>query len=163
MLIFLKKMLKNFLLWELIQGLRVTWKHFIGKKITIQYPEEEIPKSDRFRGLHALMRYDNGEERCIGCKLCEIICPAKAITIETNQREDGSRRTIKYEIDLFKCIFCGYCEEACPVDSIVQTDIYDYCFYDRNSCVITKDKLLAIGDQYRDRIIEMKKNDSIYK
>lgn len=163
MLIFLKKVLKNFLLWELIQGLRVTFKHFIGRKITILYPEEEIPKSDRFRGLHALMRYDNGEERCIGCKLCEIICPAKAITIETNQREDGSRRTIKYEIDLFKCIFCGYCEEACPVDSIVQTDIYDYCFYDRNSCVITKDKLLAIGDQYRERIVEMKKNDSVYK
>ncbi len=159
----LKKFLKSFLLIELLQGLKVTWNHFLGKKITIMYPEEEIPKSSRFRGLHALMRYENGEERCIGCKLCEIICPAKAITIETTERKDGSRRTIKYEIDLFKCIFCGYCEEACPVDSIVQTDIYNYCFYDRNSCVITKDKLLAIGDQYRNEINNMKKNDSIYK
>jgi len=160
---FLKKILKTFLLIELIQGMAVTWKHFIGKKITIMYPEEEIPKSNRFRGLHALMRYENGEERCIGCKLCEIICPAKAITIETAPRDDGSRRTTKYEIDLFKCIFCGYCEEACPVDSIVQTEIYDYCFYDRNSCVITKDKLLAIGDQYKKEIFEMKRKDSIYK
>ena len=154
---FLKNFLKTFLLIELIQGMIVTWKHFLGPKITIMYPEEEIPKSDRFRGLHALMRYENGEERCIGCKLCEIICPAKAITIETTERDDGSRRTTRYEIDLFKCIFCGYCEEACPVDSIVQTEIYDYCFYDRNSCVITKDKLLAIGDQYRTEIMTMKK------
>ena len=160
---FLKNFLKTFLLIELIQGMIVTWKHFLGPKITIMYPEEEIPKSDRFRGLHALMRYENGEERCIGCKLCEIICPAKAITIETTERDDGSRRTTRYEIDLFKCIFCGYCEEACPVDSIVQTEIYDYCFYDRNSCVITKDKLLAIGDQYRTEIMTMKKNDSVYR
>ncbi len=163
MFTFLKQILKNFLLLELIQGLKITWKHFLGKKITIFYPEEEIPKSNRFRGLHALMKYDNGEERCIGCKLCEIICPAKAITIKTDIRFDGSRRTTKYEIDLFKCIFCGYCEEACPVDSIVQTKIYDYCFYDRNSCIITKDKLLAIGDQYKERIMNAKKNDSIYK
>ena len=160
---FLKNFLKSFLLIELIQGMIVTWRHFLGKKITIMYPEEEIPKSDRFRGLHALMRYENGEERCIGCKLCEIICPAKAITIDTTERDDGSRRTTRYEIDLFKCIFCGYCEEACPVDSIVQTEIYDYCFYDRNSCVITKDKLLAIGDQYRTEIMNMKKNDSVYR
>ena len=160
---FLKNFLKTFLLIELIQGMIVTWKHFLGPKITIMYPEEEIPKSDRFRGLHALMRYENGEERCIGCKLCEIICPAKAITIETTERDDGSRRTTRYEIDLFKCIFRGYCEEACPVDSIVQTEIYDYCFYDRNSCVITKDKLLAIGDQYRTEIMTMKKNDSVYR
>ena len=160
---FLKNFLKSFLLIELIQGMIVTWRHFLGKKITIMYPEEEIPKSDRFRGLHALMRYENGEERCIGCKLCEIICPAKAITIDTTERDDGSRRTTRYEIDLFKCIFCGYCEEACPVDSIVQTEIYDYCFYDRNSCVIKKYKLLAIGDQYRTEIMNMKKNDSVYR
>ena len=160
---FFKRILKSFLLIEIFQGLAITLKHFFGKKITIMYPEEEIPKSSRFRGLHALMRYENGEERCIGCKLCEIVCPAKAITIETSERSDGSRRTIKYEIDLFKCIFCGYCEEACPVDSIVQTEIYEYCFYDRNSCVITKDKLLAIGDQYKSDIYKMKKNDSIYK
>lgn len=163
MFTFLKNFFKSFLLIELLQGLKVTWNHFFGRKITIMYPEEKIPKSVRFRGLHALMKYENGEERCIGCKLCEIICPAKAITIETKEREDGSRRTIKYEIDLFKCIFCGYCEEACPVDSIIQTDIYDYCFYDRNSCVITKDKLLAIGEKYKKEITSMKKNDSIYR
>ena len=163
MFIFFKRILKIFLLIELLQGLRVTWRHFLGRKITIMYPEEEIPKSDRFRGLHALMRYENGEERCIGCKLCEIICPARAITIETEERDDGSRRTTKYEIDLFKCIFCGYCEEACPVDSIVETAIYNYCFYDRSSCVITKDKLLAIGDQHVVDIVKMKRNDSVYR
>ena len=163
MIVILKRFFRSFLLVELLKGLSVTWKYFLSNKTTILYPEEEIPKSDRFRGLHALMKYDNGEERCIGCKLCEIVCPAKAIIIETDQREDGSRRTTKYEIDLFKCIFCGYCEEACPVDSIVQTEIYDYCFYDRNSCVITKDKLLAIGDQHRLDIIKMKKSDSIYR
>ncbi len=160
---FLKKMFKTFLLIELIQGLRITFKHFLGKKITIYYPEEEIPKSPRFRGLHALMRYDNGEERCIGCKLCEIICPAKAIVINVTEDKYGRRKTSRYDIDLFKCIFCGYCEEACPVESIVQTEIYDYHFYNRNGSIITKDKLLAIGDKFRKNIINMKKNDSVYK
>ncbi|HFL8824444.1 MAG TPA: NADH-quinone oxidoreductase subunit NuoI [Candidatus Azoamicus sp. OHIO1] len=160
---FLKKSFKSFLLLELLQGLRVTWKHFLGKGITIHYPEEKIPKSFRFRGLHALMCYDNGEERCIGCKLCEIVCPARAITMETGINKNGLRGTISYEIDLFKCIFCGYCEEACPVDSIVETGISEYHFYDRESCVLTKEKLLSIGRKFKDDIKEMKKSDSYYR
>lgn len=163
MIVFLKKIFKSFLLIELLQGMRVTWKHFLGKKITIFYPEEAIPKSSRFRGLHALMRYDNGEEKCIGCKLCEIICPARAITIETYVRDDGSRRTVEYDIDLFKCIYCGYCEEACPVDSIVETGIVNYHFYNREDSIMTKDKLLAVGDKFREEILEMKKNDADYR
>ncbi len=160
---FIKKIFKSFLLVELIHGLRVTWKHFLGRKVTIYYPEEVIPKSARFRGLHALMRYDNGEEKCIGCKLCEVICPARAITIETDVRDDGSRRTTRYDIDLFKCIFCGFCEEACPVDSIVETSIVNYHFYNREDSIMTKEKLLAIGDKFRDDILKMKEKDSYYR
>ncbi len=110
---------KSLLLWELVQGLRLTGRHLFARKITVQYPEEKTPQSNRFRGLHALRRYPNGEERCIACKLCEAVCPALAITIEAEPREDGTRRTTRYDIDLFKCIFCGFCEESCPVDSIL--------------------------------------------
>jgi NADH-quinone oxidoreductase subunit I len=116
----LKRFIKAFSLWELLLGLKLTGRHLFSRKITIQFPEEETPRSPRFRGLHALRRYPNGEERCIACKLCEAVCPALAITIDAEQREDGSRRTTKYEIDLFKCIYCGFCEESCPVDSIVE-------------------------------------------
>jgi NADH-quinone oxidoreductase subunit I len=119
----IKHYLKSFLLWELLIGLKLTGKNLFARKITIQYPEETTPKSYRFRGLHALRRYPNGEERCIACKLCESVCPALAITINMKEREDGSRRTTLYEIDLFKCIYCGFCEESCPVDSIVETSI----------------------------------------
>ncbi len=104
--------LKSLTLSELLKGMTVTGKYFFKRKFTIRYPEEKTPKSDRFRGLHALRRYDNGEERCIACKLCEAVCPALAITIDSEQREDGTRRTTKYEIDLFKCIYCGFCEES---------------------------------------------------
>lgn len=117
----LRHFFKSFLLWELIQGLRLTGRYLFAGKVTVQYPEEKTPQSPRFRGLHALRRYPNGEERCIGCKLCEAVCPALAITIETEPRDDGSRRTTRYDIDLFKCIYCGFCEESCPVDSIVET------------------------------------------
>ena len=102
----------------------LTGQYFLSRKITVQFPEEETPISSRFRGLHALRRYPNGEERCIACKLCEAVCPALAITIESAPREeDGTRRTTRYEIDVFKCIYCGFCEESCPVDSIVETDL----------------------------------------
>lgn len=138
---------KSFFLWELLLGLKLTGRHLFQKKVTVQFPEEKTPKSNRFRGLHALRRYPNGEERCIACKLCEAVCPALAITIEAGPRQkDGSRRTTAYEIDLFKCIFCGFCEESCPVDSIVETGILEYHFENRGENIMTKQKLLAIGD-----------------
>ncbi|NNJ66299.1 MAG: NADH-quinone oxidoreductase subunit NuoI, partial [Xanthomonadales bacterium] len=106
--------LKSLLLLELWKGLGVTFRYYFRPKFTINYPEEKTPKSSRFRGLHALRRYPNGEERCIACKLCEAICPAQAITIEAEPRDDGSRRTTRYDIDMTKCIYCGFCQEACP-------------------------------------------------
>src|SRR5687767_5783199 len=127
----LLKACKSFLLWDLFKGLSVTGRYLFKKKITVQYPEEETPSSPRFRGLLALRRYPNGEERCIACKLCEAVCPALAITIEAAPREDGSRRTTKYEIDLFKCIYCGFCEESCPVDSIVVAPEMHFHFENR--------------------------------
>src|SRR5437773_801883 len=122
----LKRYIKSFVLYDLILGLMVTGKKIFARKITIQYPEEKTPQSPRFRGIHALRRYPNGEERCIACKLCEAVCPALAITIEAAPREDGSRRTTLYEIDLFKCVYCGFCEESCPTDSIILTKMGDY-------------------------------------
>ena len=120
----IKNYLRSLLLWELIQGLRVTGRHLFRRKITVQYPEEKTPQSPRFRGLHALRRYPNGEERCIACKLCEAVCPAVAITIESAEREDGTRRTTQYDIHLTKSIFCGFCEESCPVDALVATRFF---------------------------------------
>jgi len=154
---------KSFLLWELIQGLKLTGKYLFARKVTVQYPEEKTPQSPRFRGLHALRRYPNGEERCIGCKLCEAVCPALAITIDTEPREDGSRRTTRYDIDLFKCIYCGFCEESCPVDSIVETREFEYHFEERGDHIMTKDKLLAIGDKYEDQIAADRATDAPYR
>ena len=142
----LRHYLKSFALWELLLGLRLTGRYLFAKKVTVQYPEEHTPQSPRFRGLHALRRYPNGEERCIACKLCEAVCPALAITIESEERADGTRRTTRYDIDLFKCIYCGFCEEACPVDSIVLTRFIDYHMGDRSENSISKEQLLAIGD-----------------
>jgi NADH-quinone oxidoreductase subunit I len=155
--------LKTFSLWELLQGLMVTGRTLFARKITIQFPEEHTPKSARFRGIHALRRYPNGEERCIACKLCEAVCPALAITIDSEQREDGSRRTTRYEIDLFKCIYCGFCEESCPVDSIVETDLSHYAFLERGENILDKDKLLALGDKYETQIAECRNEDAPYR
>ena len=141
----------------------VTLRHMFKRKITVQYPEEETPRSARFRGVHALRRYPNGEERCIACKLCEAVCPALAITIDSEEREDGSRRTTRYEIDLFKCIYCGFCEESCPVDSIVETDMPHFAILERGQNILDKDKLLAIGDRYEDRIAESREEDSEFR
>ena len=155
--------IKSFTLWELLKGLSLTGKYFVSGNITIQYPEEKTPQSPRFRGLHALRRYPNGEERCIACKLCEAVCPALAITIDSEQRDDGTRRTTRYDIDLFKCIFCGFCEEACPVDSIVETRIFEYHFENRGEQIMTKDKLLAIGDKYETQIAADRAADSAFR
>jgi len=143
---------RSLFLFELFKGLSVTGRYLFTRKVTLNYPEEKAPISPRFRGLHALRRYPNGEERCIACKLCEAVCPALAITIEAEPRDDGSRRTTRYDIDLFKCIYCGFCEESCPVDSIVETGVYEYHFENRGEQIMTKDKLLAIGDQYEAQI-----------
>jgi len=141
----------------------MTGRHLFRRKITVQYPEEKTPQSRRFRGLHALRRYPNGEERCIACKLCEAVCPALAITIEAEEREDGTRRTTRYDIDLFKCIYCGFCEESCPVDSIVETRNFEYSFENRGENIMTKDRLLAIGDQYEAQIAKDRMEDAAYR
>jgi len=159
----IKNFFKTFLLWELLIGLKLTGRHLFSRKVTIQYPEEKTPKSARFRGLHALRRYANGEERCIACKLCEAVCPALAITIEAEPRADGSRRTTKYEIDLFKCIYCGFCEEACPVDSIVETSITEYHFENRGEQILGKKQLLAIGDKYEQQIAADREKDAQFR
>lgn len=148
----LRDYIKSLFLLELFRGLRLTGRYLFARKFTVQYPEEKTPMSPRFRGLHAQRRYPNGEERCIACKLCEATCPALAITIEAEPRADGSRRTTRYDIDLFKCIFCGYCEESCPVDAIVETRIYEYYFENREDAIMTKEKLLAVGDRYEQQL-----------
>ena len=155
--------LKSLLLLELAKGAAVTLHYFFQPKFTINYPEEKTPKSNRFRGLHALRRYPNGEERCIACKLCEAVCPALAITIDSTQREDGTRRTTRYEIDLFKCIYCGFCEESCPVDSIVETDIHEFHFENRGEHIMNKEKLLAVGDRFEESIAANRRQDAGYR
>ncbi|MAZ79165.1 MAG: NADH-quinone oxidoreductase subunit NuoI [Gammaproteobacteria bacterium] len=147
-----KNFIKSFFLYELLLGMKVTFLNMFKKKSTLNYPYEKAPQSPRFRGLHALRRYPSGEERCIGCKLCEAVCPALAITIDTEERNDGTRRTTKYDIDLFKCIFCGFCEEACPVDAIVETRIYEYHFEERGKNILSKGDLLKIGEKFEDQI-----------
>ncbi|MDS4012939.1 MAG: NADH-quinone oxidoreductase subunit NuoI [Candidatus Accumulibacter sp.] len=159
----MKEIFNSLLLRELFKGLSVTGRYMFARKITVQYPEEKTPQSFRFRGLHALRRYPNGEERCIACKLCEAVCPAMAITIESDQRDDGSRRTTRYDIDLTKCIFCGFCEEACPVDAIVETRIYEYHGEVRGDLYYTKAMLLANGDRYETQIAADRALDSKYR
>jgi len=155
--------LKSLLLLELARGLGLTLKYLFKPKYTLMYPMEKTPQSPRFRGIHALRRYPNGEERCIACKLCEAVCPALAITIDSEKREDGSRRTTRYDIDLFKCIFCGFCEESCPVDSIVETHIHEYHFDQRGQSILTKSQLLAIGDRLESEIAERRAADAPFR
>jgi NADH-quinone oxidoreductase subunit I len=158
-----RDLIQTFSLGELRQGLAVTLRYMFAPKITIQYPEEKTPASPRFRGLHALRRYPNGEERCIACKLCEAVCPAMAITIESAERDDGSRRTTRYDIDLTKCIFCGFCEEACPVDAIVETHIFEYHGETRGDLYYTKQMLLANGDRYEADIARAREQDAKFR
>lgn len=155
--------LKSLTLVELVRGLQLTGKRLFARKITVQYPEEKTPQSPRFRGLHALRRYPNGEERCIACKLCEATCPALAITIESAPRDDGTRRTTRYDIDLSKCIFCGFCEESCPVDSIVETRHFEYHGEQRSDLLMTKEKLLAHGDRMEAQIAADRAAEARYR
>lgn len=159
----LKQWLHRFGLSELRAGMGVTGRAFWDKKVTVQYPEEQTPVSPRFRGMLALRRYANGEERCIACKLCEATCPALAITIEAEPREDGSRRTTRFDIDAFKCINCGLCEEACPVDSIVTVSESHYTILERGDNILTKEKLLALGDHYEAQIAMDRDQDQDYR
>ncbi|MEZ5499436.1 MAG: NADH-quinone oxidoreductase subunit NuoI [Steroidobacteraceae bacterium] len=159
----MRSIFKTFFLAELLKGMTVTGRSLFKKKVTVNYPEEKTPQSPRFRGLHALRRYPNGEERCIACKLCEAVCPALAITIESSVSANGTRRTSRYDIDLFKCIYCGFCEEACPVDAIVETRIHEYHMEARGENIMSKDKLLAIGDRYEAMIAADKAADSQYR
>jgi NADH-quinone oxidoreductase subunit I len=162
-MIMIRSYLKSLLLWELLFGLRLTLKHFFLPKTTIRYPEEKTPKSPRYRGMLALRRYPSGEERCIACKLCEAVCPALAITIDSEVREDGTRRTTRYDIDAFKCIYCGFCEEACPVDAIVATRFTEYHFEDRGQQIFNKEKLLAVGDKLEPQIAADRAIESRYR
>ena len=155
--------LKSLLLLELAGGLWLTFKYLFRPKYTLMYPAEKTPQSPRFRGVHALRRYPNGEERCIACKLCEAVCPALAITIDSEQRADDTRRTTRYEIDLFKCIYCGFCEESCPVDSIVETHVHEYHFDKRGQNIVTRPQLLAIGDRLEAEIAERRAADAPFR
>lgn len=159
----IKEFIGSLMLKELLKGMALTGKYMFARKITVQYPEEKTPMSPRFRGLHALRRYENGEERCIACKLCEAVCPAMAISIESNVRSDGTRRTTRYDIDLTKCIFCGFCEESCPVDSIVETHIHEYHGEKRGDLYFTKEMLLAIGDKYESDIAHNRLIDAKFR
>jgi NADH-quinone oxidoreductase subunit I len=158
-----RSFIKTYLLWELLKGLAVTFREMWRTKVTVNYPEEKTPQSVRFRGLHALRRYPNGEERCIACKLCEAVCPAVCITIDSDANNDGTRRTTRYDIDLFKCIYCGFCEEACPVDAIVLTRIHEYHMENRGENIMNKDKLLGIGERYEAMIAADRAADAKYR
>ena len=155
--------IRSFLLLEVLKGLGLTLKYFFKPKATLNYPYEKGYLSPRFRGEHALRRYPNGEERCIACKLCEAICPAQAITIEAEPRPDGSRRTTRYDIDMTKCIYCGFCQEACPVDAIVETRIHEYHMEMQGENIMTKEKLLSVGDRYEEMIANDKASDASYR
>src|SRR5690349_24357226 len=159
----IKTLFSSLMLVELLKGLWLTGRYMFARKITIQYPEERTPMSPRFRGLHALRRYPNGEERCIACKLCEAICPALAITIEAEEREDGSRRTTRYDIDMTKCIYCGLCQEACPVDAIVEGPNFEFSTETHEELLFTKERLLANGDRWEAQIAANLAKDAPYR
>ena len=157
------KTIKSFTLFELLRGMFLTFKYIFKAKVTINYPHEKGPLSPRFRGEHALRRYPNGEERCIACKLCEAVCPAQAITIESTEREDGSRKTTRYDIDMMKCIYCGLCEESCPVDAIVQGPNFEFSTETREELYYNKQKLLDNGDRWESILAANIKADSPYR
>jgi NADH-quinone oxidoreductase subunit I len=159
----LREIFHTWFLIELLRGMRLTGKALFRRKVTVQYPEEKTPLSPRFRGLHALRRYPNGEERCIACKLCEAVCPAMCITIDSEERPDSTRRTTRYDIDLFKCIYCGFCEEACPTDAIVMTRHFEFHMEERGQAVIDKEHLLIQGDRFEQQIAADRAMDAPYR
>ena len=160
---FIDRTARTILLAELVEGMVLTARYFFRPKVTINYPYEKGPLSPRFRGEHALRRYPNGEERCIACKLCEAVCPALAITIEAEPREDGSRRTTRYDIDMHKCIYCGFCQEACPVDAIVEGPNFEFAAETREELMYDKDKLLSNGERWETEIAERLVQDAPYR
>ena len=160
---FIDRSMRSFVLLEILQGMWLTLRYMFRPKVTLNYPHEKGPLSPRFRGEHALRRYPNGEERCIACKLCEAICPAQAITIEAEPREDGSRRTTRYDIDMTKCIYCGFCEESCPVDAIVEGPNFEYSTETREELMYNKDKLLANGDRWESELLRNLDADAPYR
>ena len=159
----LNRILKIIFLSEFIKSLTIAFKEIFKKKKTINYPFEKGAISPRFRGEHALRRYPNGEERCIACKLCEAVCPAQAITIESEERADGSRKTTRYDIDMLKCIYCGLCEESCPVDAIVQGPNFEFATETREELYYNKEKLLKNGDQWESVLDKNLKLDKPYR
>ena len=154
---------KSLLLAELLSGLALTFRYLFHQRVTINYPYEKGPLSPRFRGEHVLRRYPNGEERCIACKLCEAICPAQAITIESEPRADGSRRTTRYDIDMTKCIYCGLCQEACPVDAIVEGPNFEFATETHEELLYNKEKLLSNGDRWESEIAANMAADAPYR
>jgi len=158
-----ERSINTLFLTEMVRGLSLTLKYFFERKVTINYPFEKGPLSPRFRGEHALRRYPSGEERCIACKLCEAICPAQAITIEAEEREDGSRRTTRYDIDMTKCIYCGFCQEACPVDAIVEGPNFEFATETHEELLYDKEKLLENGDRWETEIAENLRAESLYR
>lgn len=159
----LAKRVRSWVLVEIIRGMWLTLKYLFRPKVTINYPYEKGPISPRFRGEHALRRYPNGEERCIACKLCEAVCPAQAITIEAQEREDGSRRTTRYDIDMTKCIYCGLCQEACPVDAIVEGPNFEFATFTREELFYNKEKLLENGDRWEQQLATNIRLDAPYR
>ncbi len=159
----MKNYIQTLFLTELFRGLWITLQYFFRKKVTLNYPFEKGSLSPKFRGEHALRRYISGEERCIACKLCEAVCPAQAITIESEIRFDSSRKTTKYDIDMTKCIFCGFCQEACPVDAIVETSNFEYAVEFKEELLYNKEKLLKNGDRFEVEIEENLLTDLLYR
>lgn len=159
----MKEWLKRFFLYDVVLGMSLTLKYLFKKKVTINYPNEKEPRSPRFRGEHALRAYDNGQERCIACKLCEAVCPAQAIVIEADPSQDTTRRTVKYDIDMTKCIYCGLCQEACPVDAIVEGPNHEFATFTHQDLIYDKKKLLINGTKFEDELKVKLEKDYPYK